>query len=226
MTKAKAPSFTPEIDPLPSRIHKQMVTAQQLEVAFLRELNESLGTSKDALWKLAWLYSETGRHDKASAFISRLARLSANREEAASCLLAQGQLSEQGQDYESAVRHYRAALALEQRQAPTWYWIHNNLGYSLVRLGRCHEATTYLQVALAVDPTRSNAFKNMGLAMLGLNENAKAAEWFVTATRVKPADRRSLKHLEQLVEEHPELLTQVSTLQGDLDACRRLNPLA
>jgi tetratricopeptide (TPR) repeat protein len=201
------------------------IGAEELERALLHELRESRGTSKGALWDLASLYSNTERHDQAVACIDRLASLSTSPEETASCLVAQGQLSEQQHDYESAVLYYGKALALNRQRAPTWYWIHNNLGYSLVQLGRCEEATRYLRVALEANRTRSNAFKNMGLAMLGMNEHIAAAEWFVAAARVNPADRRSLTHLEQLVTSHPELLTQVATLPAELNACRRRNPL-
>ena len=221
MAKAKTPTPIGQRIPTLGGLGNATITAERLETAWLRELAASNGTSKQALWGLARLYGETGRRDDALACVERLARLSTRPDEVASCHLAQGQLSEQAYDYKSAVRHYRAGLALGQQQAPTWYWIHNNLGYSLVQLGQYHEAAAYLHVAVAVDPTRPNAFKNLGLAMLGINENVRAAEWFVIANRANPGDRRSLMHLERLVASHPELTAQIPTLQGELDACRR-----
>src|ERR1700685_3629992 len=92
---------------------KAAITAVQLETVWLRELAASDGTSRHALWGLARLYSETERRHDALACIETLARLTTRLDEMAWCHLAQGQLSEQLYDYESAVRHYRAGLALD-----------------------------------------------------------------------------------------------------------------
>jgi tetratricopeptide (TPR) repeat protein len=81
------------------------------------------------------------------------------------------------------------------RQAPHRVTVNNNMGYSLIQIYRFHEAIVYLQAALGVDRARPNALKNLGLAMQGLERHAKAAEYFVAATRTDPRDRRSLEHL-------------------------------
>jgi tetratricopeptide (TPR) repeat protein len=192
----------------------------EFERRLLQNLQESEGTSKDALWNLARLYSKTKRHDRAFECVNKLASLATNIEEVASCWLAMGQLSEQLSDYEAAARYYRTALNLNQDRAPTWYWIHNNLGYSLIKLGQFQEAATYLKAALRIDSTWPNAFKNLGLAVQAMNENEKAAECFVAATRVNAADGRAPNHLEELVALHPELLAEDPALKVELDACR------
>jgi tetratricopeptide (TPR) repeat protein len=196
------------------------LTSAELERCLLQEVEDSGGTSRAALWNLAKLYSETKRHDQAFECVKKLASLVANPDEAASCYLAMGQLSEQLDDYPAAVRYYQTALGLNRERAASWYWIHNNLGYSLIRLGYFQRATKYLEVALTIDRTRPNAFKNLGLAMQAMNENAKAAEFFVAATLVNAADGRALNHLEKLVAKHPYLLTENRGLRAKLDACR------
>jgi tetratricopeptide (TPR) repeat protein len=142
----------------------------------------------------------------------------------ASCFLAQGQLCEQLRDYEAAVGYYRAGLAMKREHAASWYWFNNNLGYSLIQLGHAGDATIHLRLAIQVDPARSNAYKNMGLAMLQTNDHPGAARWFIAATRVNPNDGRSLAHLEELVVAHPELLAQAPDLGAELDACRAQRP--
>ena len=132
-----------------------------------------------------------------------------------------GQLREQIADYEGAARYYRGAFGLQPRRTDLWYWINNNLGYCLIQVGRFKEAEGHLKVALAIDSNRSNAFKNLGLALLGQKESAKAAEYFVLATQANASDPRSLTHLEQLLDADPELLVEVPDLQHKLDACRK-----
>jgi tetratricopeptide (TPR) repeat protein len=123
MTNPKAPTLGSDL-----WLKGPALNADEHESALLQELRESKGTSKSALWKLASLYSRTRRRPKAFACIDALAVLSTSLEEAALCLVARGQLSEQQDDYESAVRYYTEALALDRRDAPTWYWIHNKPG--------------------------------------------------------------------------------------------------
>jgi len=43
--------------------------------------------------------------------------------------LAMGQLLEQTKDYDSAIKCYSEAIALEPADQTTWYFIHNNLGF-------------------------------------------------------------------------------------------------
>jgi hypothetical protein len=62
-------------------LHETTVTVPELERALLQELDASHGTSKRALWRLAWLHSETGRYEKALKYVGTLAGLSTNLEE-------------------------------------------------------------------------------------------------------------------------------------------------
>jgi tetratricopeptide (TPR) repeat protein len=217
MTDSKKP-------PIPSSPNVRVVSAEELERALLDELETSGGTSRNALWHLARLYSETRRHEQAFDCVRQLGALAGGPDDEAACFLAQGQLCEQLRDYEAAVDYYRAGLAMNRERAASWYWFNNNLGYSLLQLGQSLEATIHLRVAIRVDPARSNAYKNMGLAMLQTNDPTGAARWFIAATRVNPKDGRSLAHLEELVAAHPELLAQAPDVGAELDACRAQQP--
>lgn len=198
----------------------QAVTSEEMERALLAELEEDRSPQAQTLWNLAILYSRTDRHDRAIECMNRVSTMADGSEEEASCYLAMGQLREQIGDYENAARYYRGAFGLKPRDTDLWYWINNNLGYCLIRLCQFKEAEGYLKSAVAIDPRRSNAFKNLGLALAARKEYAKAAEYLVRATQVNAADPRSLTHLEQLVVAHPDLMVEVPDLQEKLDACR------
>jgi len=93
--------------------------------------------------------------------------------------------------------------------------------YSLIQLGRYQEAEPHLRAATEIDAARANAFKNLGLALWGLNRPSEAVESFVRATQVNTADPRAFWHLEQLLAENPGLLQAVTGLRGQVQACRR-----
>jgi len=196
------------------------LTTEELEQLILAKLEDSAGTSKQALWDLACLYSQTGRNDRALDCIHRLIAFADDVEQRAACVLAMGQLQEQVGDYAEAARFYRIAFDLTPASTTTWYWIHNNLGYSLNQLGRHEDAEIYLRSAIEIDPSRPNAFKNLALSLAGQQQHAAAAEYFVRATQANAADPRSLNHLEELIAAQPELLVAVPDLQEKLEACR------
>jgi tetratricopeptide (TPR) repeat protein len=195
-------------------------SAAKAEKVLLEKLEASEGTSKDALWNLALLYSETKRQDEAFSCIQRLAALTRDPDEEAACFLAQGQLCEQVTDFEGAIRYYRTGHAMKREHAPSWYWFNNNLGYSLVRLGQAGEALGYLRTAIAIHPRRSNAYKNMGLALTLLGDYAEAARSFLSATQANPDDGRALRHLEELLGAHPDVLPAVPDLASELASWR------
>lgn len=196
------------------------VTFEEAEALLLAELEHGGPASKEALWNLAVLYGNARRHADSLACIERLHDLAEDREERARYVLATGRHHEQVDDYESAIVCYRTALGLTPEDAGTSYWIRNNLGHSLVQLGRYEEAEVYLRDAVDIDPRRPNAFKNLGLSLSGQGQHARAADYFVLATQANASDGRSLAHLESLVVEHPELLVSCPDLPEKLAACR------
>jgi len=206
--------------PIPKLPEGQAVTLEECERIVLERLEKDPTSRKQSLWDLAMIYSAAGRKEQSLECMRKLAVLAEGPEERARCYLALGGKREQANDFEGAVSYYMAAFEMEPQNTDSWYWINNNLGYSLVQLGRCDEAEGYLQRAVAIDQGRSNAFKNLGLALLGRNRWTEAADFFVRATQANAADRRSLVHLEQLVSEHPELLTEVPGLAGKIEECR------
>lgn len=201
--------------PQPSEGHLVALSHQEAEELLLRNLRQAGDDPRDALWQLAIFYSQACRHDLALDYLRRVMDLQPDIEHKAACVLGMGQIMEQAGDYESAVRYYREAFALEPVNTRTWYFIHNNLGFSLNTLGRFAEGERYCRAAIGIDPQRPNAFKNLGIALQGQHRPADAARCFVQATRADAADARSLKLLETMLAQHPDL-----GFEMELAACR------
>lgn len=142
-------------------------------------------------------------------------------EKRAYCCLQLGVLMEEHNAFGSAARWYSRGHALEPLDGPLWYFLNNNLGYSLNQILRFPDAEGYCRAAIAVDGSRHNAYKNLGVSLTGQKRFAEAAASFVKATRTLPADRRALLCLEHLVAARPELLSAVPDLERDLADCRR-----
>ncbi|MBW6503945.1 tetratricopeptide repeat protein [bacterium] len=118
--------------------------------------------------------------------------------------LTSGTVFERMEDYKSAVEHYRAAFELPKEKDETWYFLHNNLGYCLNRIGLFAEAEKYCRTAIEIDPRRYNAYKNLGLAMQGQGKYPAAASLFLNAIVLFPPDPRSFVHLEEILSAHRE----------------------
>jgi tetratricopeptide (TPR) repeat protein len=168
-------------------------------------LEDEPDKATDVLWQLARLYQQTNQIEKGLECLRKTLALMPDAESKANCVLGMGQMMETANDYEAAVRYYREGLGLEPANSATWYFINNNLGFSLNTLGRFAEGEEYCRTALKVDPNRPNAYKNIGIALAAQGDYRAAAEAFVAATRANAADPRAMKLLQQLLKEHPEL---------------------
>ena len=143
------------------------VSSQVMERLLLKKLAESEGDPTAALWNLAQFYQRTGRTASALARLQELIPLLSDLEEKARCVLALGQTMEQKGDYAAAAGYYKVALALEPMHTRTWYFVNNNLGFSLNVMERFSEAEDYCRKAMATDPNRPNAYKNLGISLAG-----------------------------------------------------------
>jgi tetratricopeptide (TPR) repeat protein len=181
------------------------VSSHEMERLLFRKLAESENNPTLALWSLAQFYQRTGQHDKALARLRQLIPLLADPEEKARCMLALGQTMELTGRYPAAAGYYKQALALEPMHTWTWYFINNNLGFSLNVMEHFADAENYCRKALATDPNRPNAYKNLGISLAGQGHYNEAAQCFVAATQVNAADPRAFHLLLDLLKEHSEL---------------------
>lgn len=145
-----------------------------------------------------------------------------SRDDAARAHLTLGCIHEHEAEWTAAVESYRQVLACEPSDRTVQYFGNNNLGYSLIQLGRFDEAEDYCAAAIAIDERRHNAHKNLGLVCQGQGRWADAAMCFAAAYRRNPLDPRAWSHLEQLLDAHPNLLSRDESLRREVDALRRM----
>lgn len=196
------------------------LTSGEVEKMLWQRLCDGVSDPVETMWELARLYASIGYHDQAAACVASIKELDDNPERRGFWLLAQGQLQEQRRDYPAAIGFYRAARAAEPCAQDVWYMIHNNLGFSLNQVGQPEEAIPYLETALEIDPTRPNAYKNLGLAYQALGDLHRAAQLFFQGTQADARDSRSFHHLVEMVQAHPELLQAHPELDSQIEACR------
>ena len=194
------------------------LSAAELEKHLLAQLNAPNADKTEGLWELARFYAETKKPEKAMDYLRQVLAMETEPEHKAHCVLAMGQTAERLRDYESAIRYYKEALAMEPAATRTWYLIHNNLGYCFNTLGRFAEGQVFCLKAIEIDAQRHNAHKNLGLALENQGMFAEAARCYVTATRLNASDRRAYDLLEKLLNAHPGLRIE---LGAETECCRK-----
>lgn len=122
-----------------------------------------------------------------------------------------GSLLERAGDSVSAASTYSRALDLPESKREIKYFLNNNLGYGLHRVGQFSEAEGYCRIALAIDPSRHNAYKNLGIALEGLGRHAEALASYLTATELFPADPRALQFARGLLTKFPFLAEETGS---------------
>jgi tetratricopeptide (TPR) repeat protein len=177
----------------------------ELEEVLLNNLQAAKDDPRDSLWELARFYSHSKQQEQALDYLRKVLALQPDTDHKAATVLAMGQTMEQVDDFESAVRYYREAFAFEPVHTRTWYFINNNLGYSLNKLGKFDEGEKFCRAAIEIDGQLPNGFKNLGIALRGLGHYTEAAECFVHATQADASDDRSLQLLEELLKDQPTL---------------------
>lgn len=178
---------------------------EEIERKLLARLHDSGQNRKRVLKHLASFYADHRHYDQALERMRDLMTLETNLEDKAACILATGAIAEKREDFEAAVRFYRMALAMEPERSDVWFFIHNNLGYSLNKLGQFGEGEKFCRAAVQINPSRPNGHKNLGIALEGQGQFVEAAQSYVMATKVAPGDPRSLGLLNELLQRHPEL---------------------
>ena len=129
--------------------------------------------------------------------------------------IGMGAEMEYHKEYEQAIRFYSCGLSRQPQTTDILYFLNNNLGYSLIMLGRHTEAEGYCEKAISLNPDRHNAFKNLGLSLQGQGRYSEAAENFMQAVRNCSVafDPRALNHLEDLLLNHPEVMSEIDGIK-------------
>jgi tetratricopeptide (TPR) repeat protein len=192
------------IDPEGRMIFQDYLNAKQ---AYLRRLDFEIKTH---------LGSRTP--EKAEPLVQQLVPLADSREEAAFRWLQRGMWREQAGDFQDALECYQEGLDCRPTKTETRYFLHNNAGYCLNRLGRHSEAESRCRKAINVGSDYHNAYKNLGLSLEGQGRWLEAAQAYRLAVRAWPGDRRAFDHLARLVKQHPGLALDHPELKDFLDA--------
>ena len=187
------------------------------EEQLLAMLEDAEANHQVARWELMNHYRRIGEPLVAAQYAMEFLDHAANPEAIAVGYLKLGQIMEQIEDFESAVRFYAQGLQAEPSEKEVWYWLHNNTGYSLNQLGRHEDAEWYCGEAIRIDSRRHNAYKNLGVALEGQRCYVEAAKCYIIAVKLGALDPRALGHLENLVCGHEDEITlEIPDLQEEL----------
>lgn len=194
------------------------ISIEEAERLILARLQTNAKDRQRILKDLAFLYSDTHRYEQSLDCLRQMVALETVLENKVGCILEMGCTAESKQDFSAAVRFYREALALKPiARNIGWYFIHNNLGFSLNKLGQFNEGEKYCRTAIELIPLRTNGHKNLGIALAGQGHLRDAAKSFVAATKANAGDGRSYELLKDLLLQHPELMVE---FQDDFNWCR------
>lgn len=182
------------------------------EVERLRETCADEADLLGALQSAAWKSARGGREEAARLFLRHVFGMGHGRSNEAWRMLGLGGEMERAGAYEAATDCYRRGLLTEELATGSFdggrldrrvlrYFLRNNLAYCLAVLGLGVEAEPLARQAIAVDPRRHNAHKNLGLALRLQGRLAEAAACFAKARDLCPADGRAAALLEAVEEE-------------------------
>ncbi len=202
------------------RIEGEPMLFEEAEQYLLKKLSDPNGDPHEAKLELVRFYCDFGHEAEAMRYAEEYLAESTDPVEIAMMVFHQGQIMEHLKDWDSAIRFYARALELSSHLEIDRYFFHNNIGYSLNQVKRYAEAEPYLREAIRLDPSRANAFKNLGLSLQGQRKLTDAAWSFIAAVRADAADSRALKHLEELAEQHKELYADIPDLEFQISKCQ------
>ena len=168
------------------------------------------------------MFSDKGDVATAHAYTEKMLLYADTAGEKAYCLLCMGQFKERAGDFRGALKAYLSAMELPSEGNDDWYFLNNNIGYCLNWFGRYAEAIPYCLAAIAINPKRHNAYKNLGLALQGQGEFSKAAHAYIVATQICPRDGRALNLLEELVSQEKERILDIGDVIAEMKKCREL----
>jgi len=196
---------------------------REVEEMLLLQLSKAKSQQEieSSMWKLISFYSRTRRQEIAFNYVNQLVERIDDPGKAAECYLAMGQLMEQIHDYNSAIEFYEQAILLEPNTKPVAYLINNNMGYCLNYAGQYQEAEGYCRKAIAIDPERHNAYKNLGISLAGQGRMGDAAKSYIRAVQANANDPRALDHLENLIENNREIVSAINDIHEQLEDCRQ-----
>ena len=193
--------------------------AEEAELFLLQWFIKSKDDLAGVMHRLVVYYSEHGKQEHALPFIEWLVNNSGDPERRAAYILKQGQLMEQMQNFASAAAFYKAGIALEPTNREIWYFMNNNLGYSLNMLGNFVEGEYYCRAAIEIDPKWQNAYKNLGIALEGQERYKEATESYIQAVKANGKDPRAFQILKKMYEKVPNIIELIPDIEAQIAQC-------
>jgi tetratricopeptide (TPR) repeat protein len=190
------------------------------EAKLLAQLKKREVEFEELLLKVSQFYSDTDRPGKAFSYMRRLKMCAREPETKAFCYLSMGQLMQQTRDHKSAFVAYMKGFMLEPSRPATWYLLHNNLASCLNHFEQYAEAEWYCREAVKIRASRHDAYRTLGISLEGQGRYPEAADAYIKAIRKDASDPVSLRLLETLLEEHPEVIMDRKDIQEQLKKCR------
>ena len=114
---------------------------------------------------------DAGYLEAAGKYSGKMLPLLDSPDDKAECFLTMGRLMEQLGKYPEALETYARAFDLPQAANETWYFLNNNRAYCLNQVGRHREAEAFCRAAIEINPSRHNAHKNLGIALMNLGRH-------------------------------------------------------
>ena len=114
---------------------------------------------------------------------------------------------------------------------PQSWAAHQNVGMTLLRLGRFEEAEKYLRSSLEIFPLNVKAFRNLGEALKGQQRYEESLKWYGTAVRLEPEEPLNHAGMGTVffqMERYPEAVSSIKRaleLQPDFETAPRLHSL-
>ena len=198
---------------IPRQPEGKRVSQEEAERSLLEKLEKVGPNDETILQELAFFYFITDREQIAKTYFDRLIANTDDPEKRAGYYVNMGGSMIRQQNFEAGIYFYSQAFSLEPENTTTWCLINNNLGFCLNQVGRFAEAEDYCRSAIKIDPECHHAYKNLGVALAGLGQYAKAARNFIEATRADATALLSMKLLDQLIVEHPEIASEIPDLE-------------
>ena len=114
---------------------------------------------------------------------------------------------------------------------PRSWAAHQNVGMTLLRLGRFEEAEKSLRNSLEIFPLNVTAFRNLGEALKGQQRYEESLKWYGTAIRLEPEELLNHAGMGTVffqMERYPEAVSSMKRaleLQPDFETAPRLHSL-
>ena len=183
------------------------------------ELNEAvtLDDKVAALNNIVSIYTYDERHEEALNLVEDYIKTDSSILFKIGLLLLQGRIAEQMCDYDIAIKCYQKALGYGRQSGFDYYFLYNNLGYSYNLKNDFNKAEKACSIAIEINPSRYNAWKNLGVSMECRGKYKDAVRCFIKAAELSNKEKRTMMHLHRLLSRRPEIRENLATLMAEFE---------